>query len=517
MRKIFVLFLLCVASLIHAKDLSPITQYAAEMASAHRLAPASPPPILGIGGCAGVGKTHFSLNLKSLLQEAGVRCIVLHLDHFNLSVEERRKVGTEWDPSHLRVDEVHRTLRAIASGSKRIEKPFHNQITAESGMEVIDLTDVDLILFDGIYTLSNAAPLDFFQYCAGGIYLESEEDNITAWKWEREQKKTHKRTPEQFAHHMEAILLDFHENIMSSKQQARLILTVDSDHHMTITQNAHASKPGPVVLITGASRGIGLATAELLAQNGYRVYATIRGNAPLSSHPHMHFIPLDVTKRASIQRAVEEILAQEGRIDILINNAGYALGGPVECLSIDEIQEEMDVNFYGVIRMCQEVLPHMRAQKKGHIINISSEQGVYGQPYGSAYTASKAALESLSEALSIEVLPWNIPVSIVEPGHVETDFTIKTGSRALEENPYQKVCDFLSAIARGKRPIPEHGQTAEEVALAIKNVVEDPHPKLRYQTSANAEKTVAQYITDISGEDYTERMRPLASDFSIDQ
>lgn len=511
MRKVFVLLLLCISSLIHADDLSPIIQYATEMAHAHQQEPANPPPILAIGGCAGVGKTHFSLHLNRMLQEAGVRSIVLHLDHFNLSVEERRKVGTEWDPRHLRSDEVRRTLHTIASGCKHIEKPFNNQVTAESGVEMIDLTDVDLILFDGIYTLSNTAPLDFFQYCAGGIYLESEEENITAWKWEREQKKLHRRTPEQFARHMEEILLDFHVNIMPSKEQARFILNIDSNHGITTTQNAHKSLP--VVLITGGSRGIGLATAELLAQSGYRVYATVRGSAPASSHPHLHFILLDVTQRTSIQRAVENILAREGRIDVLINNAGYALGGPVECLHIDEIQREMDVNFYGVIRMCQEVLPHMRAQHKGHIINISSEQGVYGQPYGSAYTASKAAMESLSEALSIEVLPWNIAVSIVEPGYVETHFTIETGSRAVEESSYQRVCDFIRAISQGKRPVPEHGQTSEEVALAIKNVVEDPHPKLRYQTSAHAAEVVAQYITDLSGEKYTEQMRADVSDW----
>lgn len=278
-----------------------------------------------------------------------------------------------------------------------------------------------------------------------------------------------------------------------------------------ISERGIASESGSsqVVLITGASRGIGLATATHLAESGYRVYAGIRKNnaSALPSHQNLRFIALDVTDPSTIRHAVAKILKKEGRIDVLINNAGYALGGPVECLAMKEIEAQMDVNFLGVIRMCQAVLPQMRKQQSGHILNISSVQGVYGQPYGSLYTASKAAMESLSEALSIEVSPWNIALSIVEPGYVETNFTIKLGSRKVEHNPYRKICAFLAHISEGKRDVPEFGQTAEEVAQVLKKVIEDPHPRLRYQTSADSERTVSSYITDVSGAQYTQRMK----------
>lgn len=267
-----------------------------------------------------------------------------------------------------------------------------------------------------------------------------------------------------------------------------------------------------VVLITGCSRGIGLATAECLAKNGYIVYATIRKANPLtsSSYKTLYFKLLDVTDSASIHNAVCEIIEKEGRLDVLINNAGYALGGPLESLSMQEILDQMDVNFFGVIRTCQEVLPYMRKQKSGHIINISSEQGVYGLPYGSLYTSSKAALESLSEALSIEVWPWNIFVSIVEPGQVATNFSVKLGTRKLEHHPYHRIREMIACSLQEKRIPSDSCQSAEEIALFLRKVIEESEPQLRYQTSKNAEEAVSKSIKDISGKEYSKRMKSLA-------
>lgn len=266
-----------------------------------------------------------------------------------------------------------------------------------------------------------------------------------------------------------------------------------------------------VVLITGASRGIGLATAKYLAKKGYTVYATMRTLDPnLPSHKNLHFELLDVTDSSTIQSTVNKIIKNEGYLDILINNAGYALGGPVECLSMKEIQEQMDVNFFGVIRVCQEVLPHMRKLQKGQILNISSEQGIYGLPYGSLYTASKAALELFSEALSIEVLPWNVVVSIIEPGLVRTNFSIKMGSRKLEQNPYQKILDTIAiSLDQRNKNIESLGpcQSPEEIAQFLLKVIEDPKPQLRYQTSKAAEEMVSMKLKDLSGKEYTQIMK----------
>ncbi len=262
----------------------------------------------------------------------------------------------------------------------------------------------------------------------------------------------------------------------------------------------------PTILITGASRGIGLAVAETLADRGYNVYGTVR---TLMRHSKIHLEIVDLTDPLQIGAFVDRIVEAEGGIDVLINNAGYALGGPVECLSMEEIAEQMDVNFIAPIRMIQAVLPQMRKQGSGRILNITSEQGVYGLPYGSLYTASKAALESLSEALCIEVLPWNIRVSIVEPGLVQTHLTIKAAARKMGE--YQQIFESIeSEIARRAVGISE-GQTAAEVGLFVAQVIEDPSPKLRYQTSKEAEEMVSMKLKDLTGDVYLEKMKSFYS------
>src|SRR5262245_29150488 len=168
-----------------------------------------------------------------------------------------------------------------------------------------------------------------------------------------------------------------------------------------------------VILITGASSGVGQATALLLAKSGYRVFGTSR--TATGSHPEFEMMPLDVRNDASVKACVDAVLTRAGRLDVLINNAGHEMAGAVEELSLDESKAEFETNFFGVVRLVKAVLPIMRRQKQGRIINVSSLSGRTSIPFLGIYSASKFALEGYTEALRHEVKPFNIHVSLAEP------------------------------------------------------------------------------------------------------
>ncbi len=174
-----------------------------------------------------------------------------------------------------------------------------------------------------------------------------------------------------------------------------------------------------VILITGISSGFGLAIARLLSGQGHIVYGTIRRDSERSNK--INFLRLDLTDSTSIKKAVETVIDQEGRIDVLINNAGMHTGGPIETIPSEHIKLQMDTNFYGMVLLTREVLPSMRKQGGGLIINISSIGGLMGLPFQAFYSASKFAIEGFSEALRMEVRPFNIRVVVINPGDFHTN------------------------------------------------------------------------------------------------
>lgn len=271
-----------------------------------------------------------------------------------------------------------------------------------------------------------------------------------------------------------------------------------------------------VVLVTGCSSGIGLATSVLLAKHNYKVYATMRDlskkdkleETAKEANVSLEILQLDVTDDISVKNAVKHITDKEGRIDILINNAAYGLRGTIENVTIDEVKQQFDTNFFGALRVTQQILPHMRQQKSGHIINISSVAGVRGNPYSDIYCATKFAVEAVSESMAPVISLWNIKVTLIEPGPVATDFpvrSLKYGARLGEnENPYKEVRDAM------KRLLEERFKTAqkpEEIAALIKEIIETEKPHFRYQTREDGKQIADSKFKDVTGDSVVEATR----------
>ena len=196
-----------------------------------------------------------------------------------------------------------------------------------------------------------------------------------------------------------------------------------------------------IVLITGISSGFGLETARLLAQEGHTVYGTVRRE--VEHLPNVHYVQLDVRDKQAVDDAVRQIVEKEGRIDVLVNNAGMGIGGPLEFATEDEIRLQMDTNFMGLVHCVDAVLPYMRRQKSGKIIALSSIGGLMGLPFQGFYSASKFAIEGYCEALRLETRQMGIKVVVMRPGDFATGFTGSrkkvAGSAALEAYPVYKT------------------------------------------------------------------------------
>lgn len=231
-----------------------------------------------------------------------------------------------------------------------------------------------------------------------------------------------------------------------------------------------------VVFITGISSGFGRAMAIELTNNGHKVYGSIRSE--VDPIPKVNYVRMDVTDISSIEQAVKEIFDKEGRIDVLINNAGIGIGGPIELINIRDAQYQMDVNFFGVFRVTQAVLPIMRKQKDGVIICISSIGGLMGIPFQGLYSASKFAIEGYCQSLSLELKPQDIRVVLVNPGDFSTNFT---SNRKIVDNPdikltYPQFYNTLSIITSDE----SNGLMPEILAKKIEKIVDKKRPAFRY-------------------------------------
>jgi len=243
-----------------------------------------------------------------------------------------------------------------------------------------------------------------------------------------------------------------------------------------------------VIFITGTSSGIGRSCADFLSKAGYTVYGTSRKKIMDPSPPY-ETLEMDVSIQSSIQGAVDYILSKEKRIDVVINNAGIGISGSVEDGSADEIMLQMDTNFFGLIRVCKTVLPILRKQRSGLIINISSVGGIAGLPFQGYYCASKFAMEGISEALRYELKEFNIGVVIVEPGDMRTGFT---GSRIISSGAGESSA-YHTQFARTLDKIVDdenHGADPLKVARCIHNIINSRSPRFRYVPAKFSQRLV---------------------------
>jgi NAD(P)-dependent dehydrogenase (short-subunit alcohol dehydrogenase family) len=245
-----------------------------------------------------------------------------------------------------------------------------------------------------------------------------------------------------------------------------------------------------VVLITGASSGIGKVCAEHLVQRGFRVFGTSR-KAPESQKTDagVEMIQLDVEDEASVKAGVDEVVRRAGRLDAVVNNAGNALMGSVEDTSIEEARAQLETNFFGVLRVCRAALPHLRGQGGGHIINISSLAGLLGVPYSGLYSASKFAVEGMSESLRLEVRRFGIHVTLIEPGDFRSQLAVvrKTVNAAGPNSLYQTDFERFK-VAQEKDEA--KATTPEPVAHLVESVLNDRSPALRYEVGLLAQRIV---------------------------
>ena len=252
------------------------------------------------------------------------------------------------------------------------------------------------------------------------------------------------------------------------------------------------------VLITGCSTGIGRATAERLARRGMTVYATARRPESIEDlkQSGCRTLALDVTDEASMQAAVTAVEEAEGSVGALVNNAGYSQSGAVETIPMDELRRQFETNVFGLVRMCQLVLPGMRKAGHGRIVNISSMGGRLVFPGGGAYHGTKYAVEAISDAMRFEVRGFGVHVSVIEPGLIKTSFgETAVGSVPQEDGPYAEFNTAVAAATAGAYDgaFGKLGGGPDAVAKAIEKAITSRRPRTRYPVTASARFFMAQH------------------------
>jgi NAD(P)-dependent dehydrogenase (short-subunit alcohol dehydrogenase family) len=253
-----------------------------------------------------------------------------------------------------------------------------------------------------------------------------------------------------------------------------------------------------VAVVTGSSSGIGFEIALMLARNGIQTYATMRNLAKseniksIASKENLpiHIERLDVIDNNSVTHAIQAIVSKADRIDVLVNNAGYALAGAFEDLAIEEIKAQYETNFFGLIRTTQAVLPIMRKQKSGTIVNISSGAGRFGYPTGSAYVSTKFAVEGLSESMAYELEPLGIKVILVEPGVIKTNIANGMVIAKKSQNSNSPYSQIMQKMSTSFEHMLENASSPDLVAKVVLQAVTSENPSLRYLAGKDVEMWV---------------------------
>jgi NAD(P)-dependent dehydrogenase (short-subunit alcohol dehydrogenase family) len=270
-----------------------------------------------------------------------------------------------------------------------------------------------------------------------------------------------------------------------------------------------------IAVVTGSSTGIGYETSLILARNGFLTYATMRNlnksdnikSVATKENLPIRITQLDVTDDVSVKNAIQEILSEAGaRIDVLVNNAGYVLDGAFEHLAMDEIKAQYETNVFGLIRTTQAVIPAMRKQKSGFIVNISSGAGRFGYPGGSAYISSKFAVEGLSESMSYELEPFGIKVIIIEPGVIKTNIFNSVVVAKKSQDPNSPYSQIMQKMASAFEEMKKNASLPELVAKVVLNAVTNENPNLRYLAGKDVE-TWLDAKRNMSDEEFYKMMK----------